>query len=310
MIFHDNIPATRRTIQRLIRRAAGTFVMFINRVFSPFFFLLFQRYIYIRIVVGIREQEINAREIVGRIYKVCLLRQGRGSGFRKRRMGQREWKAQVEAWRVGQSYWVNSWRDLIQIFGTRNERTFRCSTSILVLRRKEGFSYLQHSYIFTRGKNFPISPKTIYTHYCIITFDLCSLQIFRICLFIRDAIRASSTSKRHKCGRTRRGRERERSFYCFTGGIKFRTVIQLDPAAITDIIFALRWNRHRIGYISYYVDKAAPLFLGRRSTRRQIKGLKRSTRHSLMNYFEWKLDWLRALNGRRGRNRVTGHDKY
>lgn len=138
------------------------------------------------------------------------MRQGRGSGFRKRRMGQREWKAQVEAWRVGQSYWVNSWRDLIQIFGTRNERTFRCSTSILVLRRKEGFPYLQHSYIFTRGKNSPISPKTIYTHYCIITFDLlCSLQIFRICLFIRDAIRASSTSKRHKCGRTRRGRERE-----------------------------------------------------------------------------------------------------
>lgn len=139
-----------------------------------------------------------------------MLRQGRGSGFRKRRMGQREWKAQVEAWRVGQSYWVNSWRDLIQIFGTRNERTFRCSTSILVLRRKEGVSYLQHSYILTRGnKNSPISPKTIYTHYCIITFDLCSLQIFRICLFIRDAIRASSTSKRHKCGRTRRGRERD-----------------------------------------------------------------------------------------------------
>lgn len=113
-----------------------------------------------------------------------MLRQGRGSGFRKRRMGQREWKAQVEAWRVGQSYWVNSWRDLIQIFGTRNERTFRCSTSILVLRRKEGVSYLQHSYILTRGKNSPISPKTIYTHYCIITFDLlCSLSICKYFVF-------------------------------------------------------------------------------------------------------------------------------
>lgn len=173
-------------------------------------------------------------------------------------MGQREWKAQVEAWRVGQSYWVNSWRDLIQIFGTRNERTFRCSTSILVLRRKEGVSYLQHSYILTRGnKNSPISPKniniyytiiyyilyihiftiilyihkyTIYTHYCIITFGLlCSLSTCKYFVFAYSyatpfahrARRNATNAVGHEEGE----RERERSFYCFTGGIKFRTVI-------------------------------------------------------------------------------------
>lgn len=146
---------------------------------------------------------------------VCCDRVGE-AGFGSGEWGNESGKLKQKRGELGKV--IGLIRDLIQIFGTRNERTFRCSTSILVLRRKEGFPYLQHSYILTRGKNFPISPKTIYTHYCIITFDLCSLQIFRICLFIRDAIRASSTSKRHKCGRTRRGRERERDHFIVSPG--------------------------------------------------------------------------------------------
>lgn len=46
---------------------------------------------------------------------------------------------------------------------------------------KEGESFLFAAFVYsilTRGKNFPISPKTIYTHYCIITFDLALCKYF------------------------------------------------------------------------------------------------------------------------------------
>lgn len=55
MIFHDNIPATRRTIQRLIRWNLRYVYQscFLPLLFPPF--LEIYIYIYIRIVVGIRE---------------------------------------------------------------------------------------------------------------------------------------------------------------------------------------------------------------------------------------------------------------
>lgn len=127
---------------------------------------------------------------------------------------------------------------------------------------------------------------------------------FDLCRYFHIFVHTRRHSRVHRCNETRQmrrsdaERERERGrILLFHRGIKFRgsSVICLDPAAITDIIFA--GIATELVTLVITLTKPPPYSWPRWSTRRQIKGLKRSTRHSLMNYFEWKLDWLRARNG-------------
>lgn len=132
-------------------------------------------------------------------------------------------------------------------------------------------------------KNFPapipLRLERNYTYTRIITFDLLH------CLSIFHMFACSYATPMH-WNATNAERGRERDDFIISQGDKIWSVICLDPAAITDIIFAPVGIAIESVTLVITLTKPRPYSWPRWSTRRQIKGLKRSTRHSLMNYFE------------------------
>lgn len=90
---------------------------------------------------------------------------------------------------------------------------------------------------------------------------------FDLCRYFHIFVHTRRHSRVHRCNETRQmrrsdaEREREREDFIISQEDKISRVERYLPWSSRDYRYNLCWNRHRIGYISYYVDKAAPLFL-------------------------------------------------